>query len=60
VSDGPLQDNKHLENFGLTLQTRNLNVGSLRARSDLNLGHSLSESNVHHLNPVEIRRFPKA
>jgi hypothetical protein len=46
VTDRPLQDNKHLDNSGLSdCQTSksNLDSSSQRARSDLNTGCSFSE-----------------
>jgi hypothetical protein len=63
VSDCPLQDNKELQNFGLsnshTLNS-NSDVSSQPPASGLNTGRSTSGSNLQHVSPVEIESFAKA
>jgi hypothetical protein len=63
MTDHSLQNNKNLENLGLRCSHTsdwNLDVSSQSSTSDLNRGHSSSESNLQHVSPVEMQPFPKS
>jgi hypothetical protein len=61
MTDRPLQGTQNLiRSSECCISNSYLDLSNQPSTSDLKTGPSISQSNLHHVSPVEIRPFPKA